>query len=83
MFSGWSVPPYSKEIKLGSSNEEASPSTVKNARVVLVQCCTCCNVCPYSYFEQCGYSRGLWVPIVMVDELSVRVTKITSRVSVS
>ena len=31
--------PCSKEIKLGSSNQEASPSVAKNTRVVLVLCC--------------------------------------------
>ena len=38
MFSGCTVPPDSKETKLGSSNQEASPSVGKNTRVVLVPC---------------------------------------------
>ena len=38
MFSGWTVPADSKDTKLGSSNEEASPSAGKNTRVVLVSC---------------------------------------------
>ena len=38
MFSGCTVPPDSKEAKLGSSNQEASPSVGKNIVVVLVPC---------------------------------------------
>ena len=40
MFSGWNVPPDSKETKLRSNNQEASLSAGKNIRVVLVPCCT-------------------------------------------
>ena len=36
MFPGCTVPPDNKETELGSSNQEASPSTVKNTGVVLV-----------------------------------------------
>ena len=43
------MPPNSKEIELGSSNLEASPSAGKNTRVVLVPCLRM-EVCPYSYF---------------------------------
>ena len=39
MFSGCTVLPDSKETELGSSGQEASPSSDKNARIVLVQCC--------------------------------------------
>ena len=38
MFSGCTVPPDSKETKLGSSNKEASPSAGKNTGVVLLSC---------------------------------------------
>ena len=38
MFSGCTVQPDSKENKLGSSNQEASPSTGKNTWIVLVPC---------------------------------------------
>ena len=38
MVSGYIVPPDSKKIELGSSDQEASPSTGKSARVVLVPC---------------------------------------------
>ena len=36
MFSGCTVLPDSKETKLGSNDQEASPSASKNAGVVLV-----------------------------------------------
>ena len=38
MFSGCTVPPDSKETELESSDQEVSPSAVKNAGVVLVPC---------------------------------------------
>ena len=38
MFSGCTVPPDSKETKLGSSDQEASPSAGKNTGIVLVSC---------------------------------------------
>ena len=38
MFSGCTVPPYSKETELGSSDQDASPSTGKNVGIVLVPC---------------------------------------------
>ena len=38
MFSGFTVPPDSKETELGSSNQEVSPSSDKNTRIVLVPC---------------------------------------------
>ena len=34
--SGSTVPPDSKKIKIGSSNQEASPSAGKNTEIVLV-----------------------------------------------
>ena len=40
MFSGCTVLPDSKETKLGSSDQEASPSAGKNTRIVLVPCRT-------------------------------------------
>ena len=49
MFSGCTVPPDSKETKLGSSDQEAYPSAGKNTRVVLVPC-SHMKVRPYSYF---------------------------------
>ena len=39
MFSGCTVPPDNKETKLGSSDQEASPSAGKNTGIVLVACC--------------------------------------------
>ena len=38
VFSGCTVPSVSKETKLGSSDQEASPSAGKNAGIVLVPC---------------------------------------------
>ena len=38
MFSGHTVVPDSKETKLESNNQEASPSTGKNIGLVLVPC---------------------------------------------
>ena len=38
VFSGCTVPPDSKEAKLGSSQQEASPSAGKNTRIDLVSC---------------------------------------------
>ena len=37
---------------------------------------------PYSYFRWYGYFLGPWVSIVMTDEFSSRITKITSRIGV-
>ena len=54
MFSGCTVPPDSKETKLGRSDQEASPSADKNLGVVLVPC-ACMEVHPYSYFWLYGY----------------------------
>ena len=38
VFPGCTKPPDSKETELGSSDQEASPSAGKNARIVLVPC---------------------------------------------
>ena len=38
MFSGCTVPPDSKEVELGTSDQEAFPSAGKIARIVLVPC---------------------------------------------
>ena len=38
MFSSCTVPPDSKEAKLGSNDQEASPSAGKNTRIALVPC---------------------------------------------
>ena len=54
VFYGCTVPPVSKETKLGSSDQEASPSAGKNTGVVLVPCSRM-EVRPYSYFRWCGY----------------------------
>ena len=74
MFSGCTALPGSKETKLGSSNQDASPSASKNARIVLVPCCAWKCV-------PTAISGG--VDISRTDEFSVRVTGITSRIGVS
>ena len=70
MFSGCTVPPDSKETKLGSSNQEDSPSAGKNTGVVLVPCSRV-EVRPYSYLRWCGYFWGPWVSFVPTDEWPV------------
>ena len=82
VFSGWTVPPDSNETEFISSDQEASPSAVKNNRVVLVPCLHV-EVHPCSYFWFCGYFWGSWVSSATTNEFSVRVTKITSRIGVS
>ena len=39
MFFGCTVLPDSKGTKLGSNDQEASPSAVKNTRIILEPCC--------------------------------------------
>ena len=78
MFSGCTVPPDSKEMELGSSNQEASPSAGKNSSVVLVPCCLWkCVPTAISggvdIFEPPGCH-------LLCHEFSVRVTKITSSI---
>ena len=46
------VPPDSKKAKLGSSDQKASPSSAKNAGVVLVPCCS-------SKYVPAAISRGV------------------------
>ena len=65
--------------KLGSGDWEASPWAAKNTGVVLVPFLHT-KVHPYSYFQWCGYFWSPWVSFVSTDELSVKVTKITSRI---
>ena len=71
-FSGYNVPPDSKETQLRSSNQEASPSASQNTRS-FKKAMWHMKVCPYSY----------WVSFAMTDEFSVRVTKTTSRIGAS
>ena len=54
VFSGCTVPPDSKETKLGSSDQEASPSAGKNNTAVLVPCLHM-EVHLHSSFRWCGY----------------------------
>ena len=48
--SGCTVPPDSKDTKLASSDQEASPSAGKNTGIVLVPCPRM-EKRPYSYFR--------------------------------
>ena len=68
--------------RLGSSRQESSPSAGKNTGVVLVPS-SHMEVHPYSYLQWCKYFRDPWVSFVAIDEFSVRVTKLTSRIGVS
>ena len=82
MFSSCTLPPYSKEIKLGSSDQEASPSAGKNTGVVLVPCCA--SKCVSTAISGgADIFRVPRVSFVMTDEISVRVTKISSRIGVT
>ena len=81
MFSGCTVPPDSKENKLGSSDQEAPPSAGENTRVGLVPCCTwkcvptaISGVVDISEVPGCHLLR---------HEFVMRVTKISSRIGVS
>ena len=53
------MPPDSKEIKLGSSNQEASPSAGKKKGSFNNM--SHMEICPYSYFRLWGYFWGPWV----------------------
>ena len=55
MFSGYTLPPDSKETEPESSNQEASPSPGKNTRIVLV---------PYHCAIWYGYFWGPWKSLV-------------------
>ena len=75
--------PDRKETKLGSSDQEASPSTGKNTGVVLVSFGSV-SVCSYwKCVPTAIFGGGPWVSFVMTDEFSVMVTKIASRIGVS
>ena len=76
----FTVPPDSKGTKLGSSDQEASPSAGKNNGVVLVSCYAFKCV-PTAVSGRCRYIRGPWASVVTTDEFSVRVIKITSCLS--
>ena len=80
LFSGCTVLPDSKETKVGSSDQEASPSADKNTGVVLVPCFNMCV--PTAIFGGVDISKIPWVSFVMTHEFSVRVTKITLRIGV-
>ena len=64
--------PVSEGTELGSSNQEASPSAVKNTGVVFVPC-SHMEVHPYSFSS--GVDRGPWVSFVTTDDFSVTLKK--------
>ena len=72
------MPADSKETKLGSSNEEASPSAGKDTGVVLVPCLCIPTAISGSVDIYEVSVCHCHCPLVMTDEFSVRVTKITS-----
>ena len=81
MFSGCTLPPVSKETKLGSNDQEASPSVHNNTRVVLVPCHA------WKYVPT-AISGGLGISKVpgchlLQHKFSVRVTIATSKIGVS
>ena len=82
VFSGCTVLPNNKETKLGISNQEASPLAGKKNQGSF-SAMLCMEVCPYSCFQWFEYYWGPWVSFVTIDEFSVRVTKIPSRIGVS
>ena len=63
---------------LGSSNQEASSSAGKNTGLVLVPCSRM-EVCPYSYFQWCGYFWGSWVSFVTADSSQLGSQKLLQR----
>ena len=81
MFSGCTVLPDSKETELGNSDQEASSSAGNNNSSFSAMLYM--HVCPYSYFQWCGYFQPSLVSFVMTYEFSLRVTKITSGICVS
>ena len=80
VFSGRNVLPDSKKTKLGTGNQEASPSVGKNAGIVLVACLSWKCVAT-------AISVGLDIFEVpgchLTDEFSLRVTKIATMIGVS
>ena len=71
---------HSRENELVSSDQVASPSAGKNTSVFLVPYSRM-EVRSKSYFWWCAYFWGPWVSFVTADEFSVRVTKITSKIT--
>ena len=68
MLSGCTVLPDSKDTKLGSSNQEASPSAGKNSGIVLVPWHAW--KCVPTTFRWCEYFQCPWMSFVMTGILS-------------
>ena len=81
MFSGYFVPPDSKETKLESSDQEVSPSACRNTGVVLVPC-HAWKCVPTAISGSIRYFGDPWVSFFMADVFLVRAKKTTSRIRV-
>ena len=66
------------KTKFESSHQKASPWASKNIRGVLVPCYTG-RYSPYSNFWWRRYFRGSWLSFSIIDECSVRATKLSYR----
>ena len=78
MFSDCTMPPDSKETKLGSSNQKFSPSPGKKNRVVLTTCRTWKFV-PTAIF---GGGDTSEVPGCHLLRQQMKFTKITSKIGI-
>ena len=81
MFYGCTVPPDSKESKLGNSDLETSSSACKNAGVVLVPCHP--SKCVHTAISNLVDIFEVSLYDLLQHEISVRITKINSRIGVS
>ena len=75
--------PYCKETKLGSRNQEASSSACKNTGVVLVTCHVWKCALTTAISAGVDISKAPGFLFITLDDSSVRVTKIISRIDVS
>ena len=82
MFSGCTLPPDSKKTKLGSSDQEASPSTEKNIRVVSVPCSRM-EVCPTTISGHVNISEVAGCHLLQDMNSQCESKKIISRIGVS
>ena len=82
MFSGCTVAHNSKENRLGSYNQEASPSGCKNARVVLLPCCAWKCV-PWALCSGVDISEVWGCHLLRQVSSQLGSQKVTSRIGVS
>ena len=81
MFSGSTVPPDSKEVQPGSSDQKDSQSAGKNTGLVLVPC-RAWRCVPTAIPCDVDISKVLRCHFSLTDEFSVRVIKIASSIAV-